>query len=959
MSKFRAKARAIELLGKGQIADLPTAISELWKNGYDAYAKTLGCDLFMSGYRDITKPCFVLFDDGFGMDDIDISDKWLILGTDSKARGVSYLSDDERFGISTRVPMGEKGIGRLSVSYLGSPMIMLTKKTNAPAQMLFMDWRILENYNLYVDDITIPVYSFVSKDDVLLNLMIAKEELEKNLSNDEAWKEQEHTRSIIKDSIYNVEFADTLFEKHISCFFDDSYHGTTFLIFEPNDQLLDLNIIDNGNPTDSALEMRRSLSGIYNLFVGEPDFKVSFNIYTDAGYYNIINDFFNKADFSRADHYIKGHFDNNGFFEGIVRVYDQNFEYKFHPIRIPGSTPYGSFDIELGVQERKAKTSLLNMDEYSVMKEKVEKFGGLYIYRDNFRVLPYGRRDCDFLQFESRRSQKMGVYYFGYTNMFGYIAITRKDNGNLVEKAGREGFVENRAYKEFKRDLIAFFIDIAKNYFASGDDESLTARSNLAKKIEAQNDKILAAEKKKGQQTKARFTQELKDFSIQIETLQGEIEMLEEELDKKARAIEINYAEYRSLADQLETAKRKLKSLKLERPRRATISPRQEEKLELYQVSYDYVNNIVSRCDYNVETLRSRFDVENLQQDYKKVYEMTLSEMSSQYTSYRNRFLKAVDRILSQLKEEQADNLNAFRELASKGQLVSKEDYQQAIKNLQELSFEMIEKIKDRYNSFVEHVEGLNFDIDDDKLVDWYQQQNKKLEDRMEMTNDLTQLGVSAEIIDHELNNYYSRMRTSMETLADMAKGNTDLSYIYNQLNISFQHIESNYKMLQPLYHTRKKFATEFTGQSVFDNMRLFFASRLEDVDFTCNDAFLHYKFDTYESVIVSVFINVLNNALYWLIPVTNKQIRIEYKQDSDEILIINNGELIEERIIKDIFMLFFTRRSGGRGIGLYLAKRSLNGIGLDIYATNDKHYNKLGGACFVICKYQKNQNEH
>lgn len=31
MAQFRTKARAVELLGKGQIADLPTAISELWK----------------------------------------------------------------------------------------------------------------------------------------------------------------------------------------------------------------------------------------------------------------------------------------------------------------------------------------------------------------------------------------------------------------------------------------------------------------------------------------------------------------------------------------------------------------------------------------------------------------------------------------------------------------------------------------------------------------------------------------------------------------------------------------------------------------------------------------------------------------------------------------------------------------------------------------------------------------
>ena len=49
MPSFRAKARAVDLLGKGQIADLPTAICELWKNGYDAYADNLSCDIYLKG----------------------------------------------------------------------------------------------------------------------------------------------------------------------------------------------------------------------------------------------------------------------------------------------------------------------------------------------------------------------------------------------------------------------------------------------------------------------------------------------------------------------------------------------------------------------------------------------------------------------------------------------------------------------------------------------------------------------------------------------------------------------------------------------------------------------------------------------------------------------------------------------------------------------------------------------
>lgn len=37
MTQISTKARAAELLGKGQIADLPTALSELCNNGFHKY----------------------------------------------------------------------------------------------------------------------------------------------------------------------------------------------------------------------------------------------------------------------------------------------------------------------------------------------------------------------------------------------------------------------------------------------------------------------------------------------------------------------------------------------------------------------------------------------------------------------------------------------------------------------------------------------------------------------------------------------------------------------------------------------------------------------------------------------------------------------------------------------------------------------------------------------------------
>ncbi len=128
MAYFRAKARAVDLLGKGQIADLPTAISELWKNGYDAYGDNLEAFLYMEGYKDIPKPIFVISDDGKGMDREDILEKWFVLGTDAKSRPDEDVKGEETLNKEPRVKMGEKGIGRLAVAYLGPQMLMLTKK---------------------------------------------------------------------------------------------------------------------------------------------------------------------------------------------------------------------------------------------------------------------------------------------------------------------------------------------------------------------------------------------------------------------------------------------------------------------------------------------------------------------------------------------------------------------------------------------------------------------------------------------------------------------------------------------------------------------------------------------------------------------------------------------------------------------------------------------------------------
>ena len=685
MARFRTKARAIELLGKGQIADLPTAISELWKNGYDAYAGKLTCNLYLPGYKGNNFPFFTLTDDGSGMSEKDILEKWIVLGTDSKARGRSFLTEKERFGKPSRVPMGEKGIGRLSVAYLGSPMLMLTKKQGEVCQLLFMDWRILENYNLFVDDINIPLKEFAEPEGFRQDFTGMLAEFLTNFDN-EQWTEQPELMDVIRKDVRSLVVPEFVFEEILPDFLRPEYHGTTFLIFKPNEQLLELADAgkDTGDGSDAVTEIRRSLSGLYNVFKNFPDFATEFNVVDAGGKYNIINDFFSQEDFQSADHYIRGTFDENGFFTGTVRVFNESFDYKFRPVRLPGRTPYGVLSLELGVLEGTPNSSKLVPEVYQRMSGKTEKFGGLYIYRDDFRVLPYGRVDYDFLKFEERRTKGAGYYFFSHRNMFGYIAISRESNRNLIDKAGREGLIENKAYREFKNDLIQLFVDLAMTYFKSISKENpeVNSRSEQLKEIQARNKKIQEAEKKKAKHTKSRFIEELKNNRGRIIQLQEEINELQKRLTAETAKLVLVYNDYNELVFLLEEKKAELRRLRLNKPQAAKLSELQERKFEDYRTEYARTEILMKECEEEVAKVRQRFDVQNLQRDYEERYRAEMKGIDAYIVACRKRFSVVSGKFDSLFREEQNTFVRLFEEQVQTGipeVPKTREDFEQAI----------------------------------------------------------------------------------------------------------------------------------------------------------------------------------------------------------------------------------------------------------------------------------------
>ena len=86
---------------------------------------------------------------------------------------------------------------------------------------------------------------------------------------------------------------------------------------------------------------------------------------------------------------------------------------------------------------------------------------GVKIYRDKFRVRPYGENGDDWLHLGDRYSQnpigagqRMGGYHIRQNQIVGVVEISRLNNLYLQDKSGREGLQENEVFSLFKEILL-------------------------------------------------------------------------------------------------------------------------------------------------------------------------------------------------------------------------------------------------------------------------------------------------------------------------------------------------------------------------------------------------------------------------------------------------------------------------------------------------------------------------
>ena len=86
----------------------------------------------------------------------------------------------------------------------------------------------------------------------------------------------------------------------------------------------------------------------------------------------------------------------------------------------------------------------------------LDTYCGIKIYRDNFRVKPYGDIGNDWLLLDQKKVKDTHGYLVGNNQVIGVVKIGDETNPLLIDATNREGIIENEAYSQ----LVSFLSNV-------------------------------------------------------------------------------------------------------------------------------------------------------------------------------------------------------------------------------------------------------------------------------------------------------------------------------------------------------------------------------------------------------------------------------------------------------------------------------------------------------------------
>jgi len=967
MAKFKPRARSLDLLGRQQIAGVPTALNELFKNAYDAYADNVEVDFFRKA------DLLVLRDDGIGMTKEDFENRWLTIGTESKLNTKSGISkpakDDEK---TIRPVMGEKGIGRLAIAAIGPQVLVITRARRGQELgeyiLAFINWTMFELPGIDLDEIDIPLKTYESLDDISQNEIFSLVKIVQNNLEDLKEKTDSNVYERAHKELSTFKFNPKVLSLKQG---PSIVSGGTWFVIQPVDEGL---YADTETKSDGLVsELHQMLCGFSNTMTN-PNVPIR-TAFRDHKINDDIDDlisgknFLTFEDYESTDHHIRGEFDKYGNFRGKLSVYHMEVQDVEFIINKSGKPLLcGPFKFKFGFLQGNLKDSLLDKETHNALATKLNSMGGVYVYRDNIRILPYGRPDMDFLGIERRRNLRASTYMFNHRRIIGVVELTRNDNSALVEKAGREGFMSNTAYRQLRSTLETFLVQLAQKYFV--EDEAYAAEYSSKKGVLNKEYDVLQKRSKQSSQKKRSLQGALNNYFSKVEQVTSpedsdtwfdkEIFKILDETNSRVRRFTENsdldqVAEHviafeGNILNQLRELEKKLTIVK---PRGVGLSKSLEREWFAYERTQDQIvkpkfkeaeNDVTCIISELAEIARLHLDVKiRLEQSIMILKETEYKRLDREEkdTAVAKR---DVDRIIKELKNSHKKSkidleLVIDKKIAALNEGIETLDINIIRTELEDDVEKIANDIAEKYGQIRYALEGIvrleknNEEVSDGQTIQALETRMAVLEEEYHENLENIQLGLAIKIINHEFSSNIKGVRDSIKSLKKWSDANQELKGLYDKIRDGFDHLDNYLNLFTPLEKRMHRRKAVITGSSIKDFVLKLYAERLErhEVDLVITDAFKKYALASYASTIYPVFINLIDNSIYWLCTTTIKPKKIVLDANDEGFIIADNGPGISVRDQENIYDFGYSRKVSGGGMGLFIAKTTLNKDGLDI----------------------------
>ena len=402
---FSVSARVAMQLGRESISNSIVAILELAKNAYDADAETVKIRL---GNLGKVNPLLVIEDNGHGMTEQQLREGWLVIGTPNKL--LSGQSSQKK-----RVLTGEKGLGRLGLNRLcGRTIVQSFSDEESDGLELEISWDKYEEMDAPLEKIRHDLYRIQS----------------------------------IEDPITSVS--------------EEFFRGTRLILYDLKDVW----------SKEFLQDLKQELTLLISPFAGINDFAIELN---SGMRWAEIDGKVGSADMLHAAEWKLIAKIDEGRNVSYTMSSDQH-QTNFNLEPVPWSKKFprtgegplcGPLKFEMYFFPRRA----VHLDRVGFSQTQIRNFlnsnQGIRIYRDGFRVKPYGEPtgEGDWLRLSYRRQQHpsgviQGNWRVGYNQVVGAVFLERTKNPDLIDQTNREGIVEGPAFYHLKmlaEDAIMFF----------------------------------------------------------------------------------------------------------------------------------------------------------------------------------------------------------------------------------------------------------------------------------------------------------------------------------------------------------------------------------------------------------------------------------------------------------------------------------------------------------------------